>query len=88
MAIKMLTTAAGADDGFTVRMYLEGEVYPQANFPCGADLAAAFISAGQAVDLDAVPPAAEQEAAEAVPAEVPAADVAPAPKAKTGRRKA
>lgn len=63
MQIRMTATAPGADDGFTVRVYEAGQVYPQRGFPVGHDLAQAFLSAGVAVEhVDAVEPDPAEDA--------------------------
>ncbi len=93
MKIKMIATAKGADDGFTVRTYTDGEVYPQDGCPCGADLAQAFVAGGMAVDaeaaenIDASSAQIAQETQSDVGGDITTQDPKPAPKARQSRKR-
>jgi hypothetical protein len=67
MQIRMLKTENGSVDGIKVAQYAEGTEYDLTATAGERDLAAAFVGAGLAVDIDANPeqalaPAAEQSA--------------------------
>lgn len=78
MRIVMTRTAKGADDGFTVREYVEGEAYDVSD-----DLAQAFFQMGAADPQEA------HEAADAAEAPSDASDPSqPATRVRKGRSKA
>lgn len=49
---KMLKDFPGSPNGYEVKEYLEGQVYPQPGFPETDDLLDAFLAAGAAVECD------------------------------------
>lgn len=91
--IRMLADAKGAADGFTVRTYVKGEVYPQPGFPMPDDLVAAFFDAGvcELADEPAADPQPDDGKVEGEPADVDqiatavADEIAARPAAKPAR---
>ncbi len=63
MIIRMLRTALGADDGYTVRTYDAGREYE-----VGSDLAREFLNSGVAVEAAAAPQGGDDDPAEPAPA--------------------
>lgn len=78
----MLKTTTGAEDGFTVRAYVEGRKYELGPAPRALELAKVFIAEKLAVAADAPPEAAKPDVTDDAPPAPSPAVVQPTPPAQ------